>query len=58
MSLEPDSQNVLAPGMTFHMPIILFEAGRYGVGLSETILVTDQGCEVLSGLPRPIHKVE
>ena len=58
LSLEPDSEDVLAPGMTFHMPIILFEAGRYGVGLSETVLVTDQGCEVLSGLPRAIHKVD
>ncbi len=58
LSLEPNSEDVLAPGMTFHMPIILFESGQYGVGLSETVLVTDQGCEVLSGLPRAIHKVE
>ena len=57
LSLEPDSGDVLAPGMTFHMPIILFESGQYGVGVSETVLVTDQGCEALSGLPRGIHRV-
>ena len=37
LSLEPDSGDVLAPGMTFHMPIILFESGQYGVGVSETV---------------------
>lgn len=57
LSLEPGSEDVLVPGMTFHMPIILFESGQYGVGVSETVLVTDQGCEALSGLPRAIHKV-
>ena len=57
LSLEPDSGDVLAPGMTFHMPIILFESGQYGVGVSETVLVTGQGCEALSGLPRGIHRV-
>lgn len=57
LSLEPNSTDVLAAGMTFHMPIILFEEGQYGVGVSETVLVTEDGCEVLSGLPRTIHKV-
>ena len=56
LSLEPDSTDILAPGMTFHMPVILFEKGEYGVGVSETVLVTEQGCEVLSGLPQTIHK--
>ncbi len=57
LSLEPDSADVLEPGMTFHMPVILFEKGQYGVGVSETVLVTENGCEALSGLPRTIHKV-
>ena len=58
LSLEPDSKDVLVAGMTFHMPVILFEEGLYGVGVSETVLVTDRGCEALSGLPRGIHRVE
>ena len=57
LSLEPGSVDVLAPGMTFHMPIILFESGQYGVGVSETVLVTEQGCEALSGLPSGISRV-
>ena len=56
LSLEPGSPDILTPGMTFHMPVILFEKGEYGVGVSETVLVTEQGCEVLSGLPQTIHK--
>ena len=57
LSLEPGSTDVLTTGMTFHMPIILFEEGQYGVGVSETVLITEDGCEVLSGLPRTLHHV-
>ena len=57
LSLEPGSTDVLATGMTFHMPMILFEEGQYGVGVSETVLVTEDGCELLSGLPRTLHHV-
>ena len=42
--------------MTFHMPVILFQKGEFGVGVSENVLVTEDGCEALSGLPRNIHK--
>jgi Xaa-Pro aminopeptidase len=57
LSLEPNSQDVLEPNMTFHMPVILFQEGEYGVGVSENILVTENGCEILSGLPQTIHRV-
>jgi len=52
LSLEPGSDDVLVPGMTLHLPVILFETGRFGVGVSETVLVTDDGAEVLSRRPR------
>jgi Xaa-Pro aminopeptidase len=56
LSLEPDANDVIEANMTLHMPIILFEQGRFGVGVSETVVVTDDGAEVLSGLPREIHR--
>ena len=56
LSLEPNSQDILQPNMAFHMPVILFQEGEYGVGVSENILVTDSGCEILSGLPQTIHR--
>ncbi|TGP25675.1 aminopeptidase P family protein, partial [Mesorhizobium sp. M2D.F.Ca.ET.185.01.1.1] len=48
-SLEPGGQNVLRPNMALHMPLFLTdEEGRFAIGCSETILVTDGGAEVLS----------
>jgi Xaa-Pro dipeptidase len=57
VSLEPGSEDVLVPGMTLHLPVILFEQGRFGVGASETVLVTDAGAEALTGRPRRLHRV-
>jgi Xaa-Pro dipeptidase len=50
MSLQRDDPTVLKPGMTFHMPPALREYGKYGFGASETVLVTESGCEVLTTL--------
>jgi Xaa-Pro dipeptidase len=44
----------LAPGMCFHVPIALREYGVFTVGLSESIVITETGCRVLSSLPRRI----
>lgn len=56
ISLEPGAPEILEPGMTVHLPIILFRQGEFGVGVSETIRVTAAGREVLSGLPRAIYR--
>ena len=45
-------------GMVFHTPINLFEQGTFGVGCSDSWLVTDTGCEPLSGLSRELTVVE
>jgi Xaa-Pro dipeptidase len=37
--------------MTFHMPPALREYGKYGFGVSETIVVSETGCEVLTTFP-------
>jgi Xaa-Pro aminopeptidase len=38
----------LESGMTFHLPICVFVPNRYGVGFSESVAVTQSGCEVLT----------
>ena len=51
MSLRPTDQTVLQPGMTFHfMPGLWFE--DWGFEITETILVTENGGECLSNVPR------
>ena len=45
---------VLRPGMVFHHPVALRRLGRYGTAFSETTVVTENGCEVLTGSPREI----
>jgi Xaa-Pro dipeptidase len=57
MSLEPDAQDVIEPGMTFHLPIILFDEGRFGVGTSETVLVGPSNAEVLSRVTRKLRVI-
>jgi Xaa-Pro aminopeptidase len=38
----------LEPGMTFHLPIVCCYPGDFGVGFSESIAITADGCEVLT----------
>jgi Xaa-Pro dipeptidase len=44
----------LQPGMVFHLPMSLRSYGRFGIGLSETVHVTDRGVEVLTDMPLDI----
>jgi Xaa-Pro dipeptidase len=41
--------------MVFHMPPALRIPRQYGLGFSETVLVTETGCEVLTSFPRQLH---
>lgn len=53
MYIAAGEERPLQPGMTFHLPICVFVPGKYGVGFSESVAVTDTGCEVLTpGLGR------
>jgi Xaa-Pro dipeptidase len=54
IDLSPGNPAVIQPGMAFHTPINLFEKGRFGVGCSDTWLVTANGCEGLSGQSRDL----
>lgn len=44
----------IEPGMVFHMPPALRLPGGFGVGVSETAIVTETGCESLSKLSRAL----
>jgi Xaa-Pro dipeptidase len=52
MSIRHEDPRVLRPGMTFHNIPWVQLPGRGGIGFSETIHVTDDGCEVLTSLDR------
>lgn len=54
LSLFTGVDTLLEPGMVFHLPTTLRAYGRFTVGASETVIVTESGCDVLSTLPRAI----
>lgn len=54
IALKKDDPTVLEPGMAFHMPPALREPERFGVGFSETVVVTPTGCEVLTDVERKL----
>lgn len=51
------AEDVFQPGMAFHLPIGMRVPGRFGVSLSETVLVTQTGCEPLTSHPRRLQVV-
>src|SRR5262249_11745174 len=48
LSLKESERSALQPGMTFHIPSAIREYGVFGASFSETVLVTDVGCELLT----------
>lgn len=54
LSLFTGTDVLLEPGMVFHLPATLRAFGRFTVGASETVIVTEHGCDILSTLPRGI----
>src|SRR5262249_34760854 len=56
LSLEPNSRDVLEAAMTLHLPIILFQAGEYGLGCSENVVVTETGAEILSKTAHTLYR--
>jgi Xaa-Pro aminopeptidase len=51
-AISEQSDLILQPGMVFHCSTSLREAARCGTAFSETVAVTDTGCEVLTEGPR------
>ena len=44
--------------MTFHLPMILFERGRFCIGTSQSVLVTETGAEPLTVTSRELYHAE
>src|SRR5215211_5649685 len=54
LGVREGDETVLEPNMTFHYMNILWYEGVMAVGFSETIRVTESGCEVLTSYPRQL----
>ena len=52
--IRSDEDTVLEPGMVFHHPVAVRRLGQFGVAFSETSVITDDGCEVLTHGPREL----
>jgi Xaa-Pro dipeptidase len=57
VGLRYDSDLVLKPGMTFHLLSWLMGAGRGNYFVSDTALLTENGCEVLTGIEQQVRIV-
>lgn len=54
LSMHPGGEEVLEAGMTFHIVTLLAHRDEYGIFISDTVAVTDDGAEILSGFPRDL----
>jgi Xaa-Pro dipeptidase len=54
ISLRPGDNTILEPGNVLHSILGMWMDG-WGIEVSETILVTANGCETLTKFPREIH---
>ncbi|MDE0309983.1 MAG: Xaa-Pro peptidase family protein [Acidiferrobacterales bacterium] len=57
-AIVPSNHRPLKAGMVFHIPMTLRVNGEFGVGLSETFVVSEEGPpKTLSDLPLALHRV-
>lgn len=54
MDIKHHDNRELKPGMVFHLVPALRQSWKFGVGLSETIAVTDSGIEILTNYSRDL----
>ncbi|MGB3905599.1 MAG: M24 family metallopeptidase, partial [Anaerolineae bacterium] len=47
----------LRPGMTFTVEPGIYLPGRGGVRIEDNLLVTEDGCDTLTALPRHLERV-
>lgn len=57
MSIKESEPRLLEAGMMFHFVPGLFDYGHAAVGCSQTVLITDGGCEPLSTIPQQLFVV-
>ena len=58
LSLRDGVQDILQPGMVFHVPPAIIGYRDRAVGCSETILITETGCEAITNYPSKIFIAE
>ena len=56
VTIVQGDQRQLLPGMTFHLPISLRLEGQHGVAMSETVVISETGNEVLTHLDRNLFE--
>ena len=54
LNISKGDQTILEPNITFHM-IAVMQFGDWGVEASESIRVTENGCETFCNLSRELH---
>lgn len=54
LSLQPGERRLLEPNMTFHLIPWVQIPGKGGIGFSETVRVTENGCEPITNFPRQL----
>jgi Xaa-Pro dipeptidase len=57
ISIWDGDERSLRAGMTFHLVPGIYDLGRYTIITSETVHVTETGCEVLTAFPRELFVV-
>ncbi|MDN5607517.1 MAG: creatinase, partial [Brevibacterium sp.] len=56
ISIRTEDDQILEAGMTFHLICGMWMNG-YGYELSESVLITDTGCDTFTDFPREIIRV-
>ena len=54
MSIWDGDERPLRAGMTFHLVPGIYDLGRHTIVISETVLVSETGCEVITNFPRDL----
>jgi Xaa-Pro aminopeptidase len=54
LSLRPEGEEPLEPGMTFHVVCLLSYPEKFGIFVSDTVAVTEDGPDILSGFDRDL----
>jgi Xaa-Pro dipeptidase len=57
LSIWSDDDRKLAAGMTFHLVPGVFVPNKFIINISETVLVTETGCEPITQFPRELFVV-
>lgn len=57
IGLRHDSRRVLLPGMVFHLMSWLMGTGRGDYFVSDTVVLTESDCEVLTSSPREVQVI-